>query len=166
MFVIAVSCIPLTINTSSVHPRISGGGLNITGNITNDSFNGPNKKSWNYSFAVFDAGDELANLLSQNNTQVTITGANGLKLKFNGDVTLRTILDVSGASVNGTPYEDGMFRLGGFVRRNGSCCTLGKIFLVLSRPQEPHSHILMTAGRGGGGGGPSDLLGSEILAQS
>ena len=29
-------------------------------------------------------------------------------------------------------------------------------------PQGPHSHILMT----GGGGGPSDFLGSEILAIS
>ena len=30
-----------------------------------------------------------------------------------------------------------------------------------SEPQGPHSHILMT-----GGGGPSDFLGFEILAQS
>ena len=33
--------------------------------------------------------------------------------------------------------------------------------LALSKSQGPHSHILMT---GGGGGGPSDFLGSEILA--
>ena len=31
----------------------------------------------------------------------------------------------------------------------------------MQESQRPHSHILMT---GGGGGGPSDFLGSEILA--
>ena len=122
----------LTIDTSSPTPEILFNGIvKANGTIETGSFTGPNKNSWNYSSAVFNVDDKLVNYLNNASTSITINGANGLKLNFSVDVTIATKLDVSGVHVDSSSYEDGIFRLGGFVRKNDSCCTLGNNLLSI-----------------------------------
>ena len=124
----------LLINTSYPTPTIyRNGSLLLEGRITTGCFTGPNKKTWNYSRAVFDGNDRLQEILGQNDALIEFRGPNGVRLNFTSDVTIAAKLDLSGVRVTNTSCTDGMFRLGGFVRKNNSCCALGKI-ISLSLP--------------------------------
>ena len=64
-------------------------------------------------------------IFSSDNT-VFIEGAHALSVTVNGNFTIGTDLDVSGKAVSYAADDKPLFRLGGFVRVNKSCCTLGK----------------------------------------
>ena len=64
-------------------------------------------------------------IFSLGNT-VYIKGAHALSVTVNGDFTIGTDLDVSGKAISYAADDKPLFRLGGFVRVNKSCCTLGK----------------------------------------
>ena len=57
---------------------------------------------------------------------VSIRGKHALSVTVQGNFTIGTELDVSGQEVNFTSNDKPLFWLGGFVRVNKTCCTLGK----------------------------------------
>lgn len=77
--------------------------------------------------ATFDLqAGEAQHVFSSGNV-VRIYGAHALSVSVNGSLTVATTLDVSGKEVNVTADEKPLFWLGGFVRVNKTCCTLGKL---------------------------------------
>ena len=98
----------------------------VEGNIENRTFSGPNNGTWNYSVATFNLSISQAQKIFSSGHTVYIDGAHALSVKVNGNFTIGTDLDVSGKAVSYAAADKPLFRLGGFVRVNRSCCTLGK----------------------------------------
>lgn len=96
------------------------------GTIENRTFHGPNNGIWNYSVAAFLLDALNANPIFSSENTVSIRGAHSLSVKVIGNFTVGTNLDVSGQEVIYSADAKPLFRLGGFVRVNKSCCTLGK----------------------------------------
>lgn len=82
---------------------------------------------WNYSVATFSLQAGEAQSVFSSGNVVKIYGAHALSVSVNGSFTVATTLDVSGKEVNFTADGKRLFWLGGFVRVNKSCCTLGKL---------------------------------------
>ena len=77
------------------------------------------------AFAL-DADDALR-LFAQRNNKINIFGTHAVSVNVTGNFTVATELDVSGKSVNVASNDKPLFVLGGFVRINHSCCSLGKL---------------------------------------
>ena len=103
-----------------------------TGIIENRTFHGPNKGTWSYSVASFNLSYSVAIGVFSSGKTVSVRGAHALSVTVQGNFTISTELDVSGQEVNFTSYDKPLFWLGGFVRVNKSCCTLGKQTVSLS----------------------------------
>ena len=97
-----------------------------TGIIENKTFHGPNNGTWSYSVASFNLNYSVAFRVFSSGKTVSVRGAHALSVTVQGNFTIGTELDVSGQEVNFTSHEKPLFWLGGFVRVNKSCCTLGK----------------------------------------
>lgn len=97
-----------------------------TGIIENRTFHGPNNGTWSYSVAAFNLTYFVAIDVFSSGKTVSIRGAHALSVTVQGNFTIGTELDVSGQEVNFTARDKPLFWLGGFVRVNNSCCTLGK----------------------------------------
>ena len=97
-----------------------------TGIIENKTFHGPNNGTWSYSVASFNLNYSVAFGVFSSGKTVSVRGAHALSVTVQGNFTIGTELDVSGQEVNFTSHEKPLFWLGGFVRVNKSCCTLGK----------------------------------------
>lgn len=85
---------------------------------------------WNYSVATFNLQAGEAQRVFSSGNVVKIYGAHALSVSVNGNFTVATTLDVSGKEVNFTADGKRLFWLGGFVRVNKSCCTLGKLLTL------------------------------------
>ncbi len=96
------------------------------GKIENRTFHGPNNGTWSYSVAAFILTAEVADPIFSSMNQISIRGTHALSVTVQGNFTISTELDVSGREVNFTSGDKPLFLLGGFVRVNKSCCTLGK----------------------------------------
>lgn len=97
------------------------------GNIKNRTFRGPNKATWNYSVAEFNLSANEANDIFNSQHNISIRGMHALSVTVQGNFTVGSELDVSGKDVDSfTSGDKPLFWLGGFVRLNKSCCTLGK----------------------------------------
>ena len=103
-----------------------------TGIIENRTFHGPNKGTWSYSVASFNLSYSVAIDVFSFGKTVSVRGAHALSVTVQGNFTISTELDVSGQEVNFTSHDKPLFWLGGFVRVNKSCCTLGKQTVSLS----------------------------------
>lgn len=102
------------------------GDLKYTGTIENRTFHGPNNGTWSYSVAAFNLTSNEANAIFLSINNISIHGTHALSVTVQGNFTIGTKLDVSGREVNFTLGDKPLFLLGGFVRVNKSCCTLGK----------------------------------------
>lgn len=98
----------------------------FSGKIENRTFHGPNNGTWKYSVAAFNLSAAQANDIFSAKNHIYIRGTHALSVTVQGNFTVNTELDVSGQEVNFTSDDKPLFRLGGFVRVNKSCCTLGK----------------------------------------
>ena len=76
--------------------------------------------------AAFTLDANLARDVFSSGNTVTIQGAHALSVSVRGNFTVGTELNVSGKEISFAPNEKPLFWLGGFVRVNKSCCTLGK----------------------------------------
>ena len=103
-----------------------GQGRISTGIIENRTFHGPNNGTWSYSVASFSLSYSVAKDVFSPGKTVSVRGAHALSVTVQGNFTIGTELDVSGQEVNFTSHDKPLFWLGGFVRVNKSCCTLGK----------------------------------------
>ena len=103
-----------------------------TGIIENRTFHGPNKGTWSYSVASFNLSYSVAIDVFSPGKTVSVRGAHALSVTVQGNFTVSTELDVSGQEVNFASHDKPLFWLGGFVRVNKSCCTLGKQTVSLS----------------------------------
>lgn len=111
--------------TAATIHEIINGQIN-TGIVENRTFHGPNNGTWSYSVASFNLTDFVAVDIFSSASNVSIRGAHALSVTVQGNFTVGTELDVSGQEVNFTSRNKPLFWLGGFVRVNKSCCTLGK----------------------------------------
>lgn len=100
--------------------------VTVEGNVENRTFSGPNNGTWNYSVATFTLNTSQAQAIFSSGHTVYIEGVHALSVTVNGNFTIGTDLDVSGKAVSYAAVDKPLFRLGGFVRVNRSCCTLGK----------------------------------------
>ena len=76
--------------------------------------------------ASFNLSSFKANDIFSSKHHISIRGAHALSVTVQGNFTIGTELDVSGHEVNFTSGDKPLFSLGGFVRVNKSCCTLGE----------------------------------------
>lgn len=115
------------IDTTQAKIVIEGRGMNVSqGKIENRTFHGPNNGTWSYSVAAFNLTSDTANEIFSKVNTIYIRGTHALSVTVQGNFTISTELDVSGQEVNFTSGDKPLFLLGGFVRVNKSCCTLGK----------------------------------------
>ncbi|XP_068722401.1 uncharacterized protein [Montipora capricornis] len=105
--------------------KITAAGINIPGTIESKSFNGPNNGTWNYSVATFTLNPGQAEDLFSAGKNVSIKGSHALSISVTGNFMVATNLDVSGKEITYAADEKPLFWLGGFLRVNKSCCTLG-----------------------------------------
>ena len=114
------------IDTTAATIRDNDNNETSTGIIQNKTFHGPNNGTWSYSVASFNLTYIIAMKVFLSASKVSIHGAHALSVTVQGDFTIRTELDLSGQEFNFTSHDKPLFWLGGFVRVNKSCCTLGK----------------------------------------
>ena len=118
----------LTINTTAATITDNKDGRQIsTGKIENRTFHGPNNGTWRYFVAAFNLNESAAVDIFSFGKKVSIRGTHALSVTVQGNFTIGTDLDVSGQEVNFISRDKPLFWLGGFVRVNKSCCTLGKL---------------------------------------
>jgi len=115
----------IIIDTSQANITSYGPSAVIQGKIESRTFNGPNNGTWNYSVAAFNLTAEKAQRVFSEGNNITIQGVHALSVSVRGSFTVGTALDVSGKEVSYAADEKPLFWLGGFVRVNKSCCTLG-----------------------------------------
>ncbi|XP_022793690.1 uncharacterized protein LOC111332593 [Stylophora pistillata] len=114
------------INTTSAEMAMEGRSSVTTGTMKTRIFHGPNDGIWNYSVAEFNiTNGSMANEIFHKKNKISILGTNALSVIVQGNFTVGTDLDVSGQEVNFTSNDKQLFWLGGFVRMNKTCCTLG-----------------------------------------
>lgn len=112
------------INTTSA--QIEGISNVRSGKIEDKTFHGPNNGIWNYSVAAFNFTSSEAKDIFHEKNKISIRGTNALSVIVQGNFTVGTDLDVSGKDVSFTSNDKQLFWLGGFIRMNKTCCTLGK----------------------------------------
>ena len=118
----------IIIDTSQANITSYGLSAVIQGKIESRTFNGPNNGTWNYSVAAFNLTAEKAQSVFSAGNNITIQGVHALSVSVRGSFTVGTALDVSGKEVSYAADEKPLFWLGGFVRFNKSCCTLGESY--------------------------------------
>ena len=114
------------INTTSAQITIEAKSYVMHGKIESRTFHGPNKGIWNYSVAAFNFTSSEAKDIFHEKNKISIRGTNALSVIVQGNFTVGTDLDVSGKNVSFTSNDKQLFWLGGFIRMNKTCCTLGK----------------------------------------
>jgi len=98
--------------------------VQVSGSLQEKTFTGPNGATWKHKVASFVISDAHKHIFNDSNN-LEITGNNSLSLNVTGNFELKTLLDVSGRSVEGLSSET-LFVVGGFVRSSNSCCVLGR----------------------------------------
>lgn len=114
------------INTTSAQIKREGISNVTSGKIEDKTFHGPNNGIWNYSVAAFNFTSSEAKDIFHEKNKISIRGTNALSVIVQGNFTVGTDLDVSGKNVSFTSNDKQLFWLGGFIRMNKTCCTLGK----------------------------------------